>query len=86
VDALFRSAASAFGASAAAVLLTGMGSDGADGCREVKRSGGICIVQDAKTSLIFGMPRAAIESGGATTVLPLQAIGPALESLAGKIA
>jgi two-component system chemotaxis response regulator CheB len=85
VDALFRSAASAFGARAAAVLLTGMGTDGADGCREVKRLGGVCIVQDAKTSLIFGMPRAAIESGGATTVLLLQAIGPALESLAGKI-
>jgi two-component system, chemotaxis family, protein-glutamate methylesterase/glutaminase len=68
VDVLFQSAATAYGSGLLGVLLTGMGRDGADGCVEIVKHGGITIVQDAETSDIFGMPRAAIEQNGATYI------------------
>jgi two-component system chemotaxis response regulator CheB len=76
VDVLFRSAAEAFGPKALAVLLTGMGTDGADGCAAIQTKGGFTIVQDEATSLIFGMPKAAIARGAASIVLPLEKIAP----------
>lgn len=74
VDVLFQSAARSFGRRVVAVLLTGMGTDGASGCVSVLAAGGITVVQDEATSLIFGMPKAAIERGGAKYILPLPAI------------
>jgi chemotaxis response regulator CheB len=71
VDVLFSTASKEFGSRALAVLLTGMGRDGAAGCLEIVNAGGTTIVQDEATSTIFGMPKAAIEAGGASTVLPL---------------
>lgn len=81
VDVLFSSAADNYGRNLLAVLLTGMGRDGADGCLRVKAKGGYTIVQDQATSAIYGMPRAAIEAGAASEVLPLQEIAHRLISI-----
>ena len=58
-----------------------MGNDGVAGLRRIKENGGTTIVQDEKTSVIFGMPRAAIEEGVADQVLPLDEILPAVMRL-----
>jgi two-component system chemotaxis response regulator CheB len=79
-DVLFASLASAAGAGAVAVVLTGMGSDGAEGAAAVRASGGLTIAQDQASSVVYGMPRAAAELG-AERVLPLADIGPALRQL-----
>ena len=50
--------------------MTGMGSDGADGCKQICDNGGWTIVEDKSTCAVFGMPAAAIEAGGAKEVLP----------------
>jgi two-component system chemotaxis response regulator CheB len=81
VDALFTSAADWFGARAIGILLTGMGRDGAEGCRRIHDNGGRTLVQNESTSAIFGMPKAAIEVGGATEVLPLEQIPKRLMAL-----
>ena len=57
-----------------AVLLTGMGTDGAAGLVELHKSGAYTIAQDEASSAVFGMPRAAIERGAARQVLPLEQI------------
>jgi two-component system chemotaxis response regulator CheB len=74
VDVLFRSAARACGENAVGVVLTGMGSDGADGLSEMKRAGARTIAQDEATSVVFGMPREAIARGCVDEVLPLERI------------
>lgn len=71
VDVLFRSAALACSGRLLAVVLTGMGSDGLDGCRAVRAAGGAVYVQDAATSLIWGMPGAVANAGLADKILPL---------------
>ncbi len=78
VDLLFESAASEMGSRTVAVLLTGMGRDGAAGMLAIRRAGGMTIAQDAATSVVYGMPREAVVLGGAELVLPLAEIGPAL--------
>jgi len=78
VDHLFRSAAAAVGRHITAVLLTGMGSDGAEGMRDIKRAGGITIAQNEETCVVFGMPRAAIKLGVVDHVLPLSQIPEAI--------
>ncbi|MBY0522032.1 MAG: chemotaxis-specific protein-glutamate methyltransferase CheB [Gemmataceae bacterium] len=80
---LFESVARVFGAATVAVILTGMGEDGVDGLRGVHRAGGHVIAQDEKTSVIFGMPRAAILAGLAHQVLPLEAVAARLQELVG---
>ncbi len=82
VDVLFRSAARAAGRNAVGVILTGMGDDGARGLLELKESGAATFAQDEKTCVVFGMPREAIERGGAERVLPLGAIADAMLSAA----
>jgi two-component system, chemotaxis family, protein-glutamate methylesterase/glutaminase len=81
VDVLFRSAANCFGKGLISVVLTGMLNDGAQGAGVVNRSGGIVVAQDEATSVVWGMPRAAIETGVVDLVLPLQDIGPAVLKL-----
>jgi len=82
VDVLFASAAAVVADRALAVLLTGMGDDGARGMVELARAGSHTIAQDETTSVVFGMPRAAIEAGGARETLPLPSIGERLRQLA----
>jgi two-component system chemotaxis response regulator CheB len=81
VDVLFESAAAEYGPSAVAILLTGMGRDGAAGLLAVRRAGGVTIAQDEATSIVYGMPREAALLGAADRELPLAAIGPALSLL-----
>lgn len=81
VDVLFRSAAAATRGRLVAALLTGMGFDGAAAMAEMARAGIHTIAQDRASSVIFGMPRAAIEAGSALEVLPIERIGPRLLEL-----
>ena len=74
VDALFLSVAERVGAAAAGILLTGMGSDGAQGLLAMHRAGALTIAQDEATCTVFGMPRAAIALGAAGVIAPLTSI------------
>jgi two-component system chemotaxis response regulator CheB len=81
VDVLFRSAANHAGRNATAIILTGMGKDGAAGMLEMKQAGACTIAQDEATCVVFGMPREAIACGAVEEILPLKqiaarAIGP----------
>jgi two-component system chemotaxis response regulator CheB len=80
-DILFTSAARLFGPASLAVVLTGMGRDGAAGARLVRVAGGRTLIQNKETSTIFGMPQAAIATAGADRVLPLEEIGPAIAEM-----
>ena len=84
VDVLFRSAAAAYGAGALAVVLTGMGSDGLLGCREICEHGGSVLAQDQATSTVWGMPGVVSNAGLAQKVLPLNAIAPEILRLASR--
>jgi two-component system chemotaxis response regulator CheB len=78
VDVLFRSVAQAAGPNAVGVLMTGMGDDGAEGLLEMRRAGAATIAQDEATSVVYGMPRAAMERGAVEDMLPLQRIAGAI--------
>jgi two-component system chemotaxis response regulator CheB len=81
---LFASAAQAFGSSVAAVILTGMGSDGVEGLSAVKAAGGRVLAQDEASSVVYGMPREAVLAGAVDTILPLDAIAPCLVKLVAR--
>jgi two-component system chemotaxis response regulator CheB len=81
---LFRSAAAAYGAGALAVVLTGMGNDGAAGLSDVKRAGGSVIAQDEDSSIVYGMPRAAVATGMVDRVLSVDEIAPAIARQCGR--
>jgi len=81
VDVLFDSVAAAAGSDAIAALLTGMGSDGAQGLLKLKRTGARTIAQDEASSVVFGMPGEAIRLGAADRVLPLNRISGELMAL-----
>ncbi|HVS01895.1 MAG TPA: chemotaxis response regulator protein-glutamate methylesterase [Thermoanaerobaculia bacterium] len=78
VDELFRSAARTVEGGAVSVLLTGMGRDGAEGMLELARAGAFTIAQDEPTSVVYGMPGAAVALQAVREVLPLARIGPRL--------
>ncbi len=82
-DRMMRSLATALGDHTIAVILTGMGRDGADGMRALRLAGGYTIAQDEASSIIFGMPRAAILLGVIDEVLPLDRIAARLVRLIG---
>ncbi len=86
VDVLFRDAAHVYGGAAVAVVLTGMGSDGANGARALVEAGAAVIAQDEATSTVWGMPGAVARAGLAHEILPLGAIAPAIKSLFGSVA
>ena len=78
VDYLFRSAALHFPGRSIAAILTGMGNDGTEGLRLLKRSGCVSIAQDEASCVVFGMPKEAIAAGVVDTVAPLDAIAGAI--------
>ena len=79
---LFRSVATAYGASALGALLTGMGTDGASGLLELRRAGGMTVVQDDATCIVYGMPGEAVRIGAAEQILPPDKIAELICSLA----
>lgn len=81
VDVLFRDAATVLGASALAVVLTGMGSDGTHGAQALVDAGAAVIAQDEPTSTVWGMPGSVVKAGLAREILPLDAIGPAVRHM-----
>jgi two-component system chemotaxis response regulator CheB len=81
VDVLFRSVARTARGRAVGALLTGMGEDGADGLLAMKHAGAATLAQDESTSVVFGMPRAAVRRGAAAEVLPLPEISDAILDL-----
>ncbi len=85
IDQLFRALAAAHRARSIGVQLTGAGSDGALGLRQVKQDGGLVIVQDPNEAEYDGMPRSASEAGAVDLVLPLREISGAIERYCGVV-
>jgi two-component system chemotaxis response regulator CheB len=80
VDVLFNDAAAVFGASALAVVLTGMGSDGTHGAQALVEAGAMVLAQDEATSTVWGMPGSIARAGLAHEILPLERIAPTVKT------
>jgi len=78
VDVFFKSVAKLWPSKGVAVLLTGMGRDGAEGLAALRRAGWYTIAQDEATSVVYGMPKAAKELGAAVDILPIDDVAPAI--------
>ena len=85
VDVLMRSVAENVGANSIGAILTGMGSDGADGLRQMREAGARTLAQDEATCVVFGMPKEAFRSGGAERLVPLPQIAKAIVDLSLEI-
>ena len=85
VNVLMKSVAESAGSNAIGAVLTGMGSDGADGLRAMRDAGARTIAQDEATSVVFGMPKEAYRSGGAERLVPIGQIAKALTDLSQEI-
>lgn len=72
IDCLFESVADLYGKASIGVILTGMGKDGTKGLMKIRSKGGYTIAQDEDSSIVFGMPKAAFESGAAIQVVSLR--------------
>jgi two-component system chemotaxis response regulator CheB len=81
VDPLFSSAATVWGNKALALVLTGMGSDGLRGARDIVAAGGHVLAQDEATSVVWGMPGQVAHAGLCSAVLPFTEIAPRLNQL-----
>lgn len=79
IDTLLFSAAKEYAQNAIGIILTGMGEDGARGLKNIKLMGGLTIAQDRATSVVYGMPKAAIESRAATRILSINEIANEIE-------
>jgi two-component system chemotaxis response regulator CheB len=75
---LLSSAADNYGHNAVGIVLSGMSDDGVEGIKAIKQQGGFTIAQDEKTSVVFGMPKMAIESGCIDYIIPVEKIGEAI--------
>ncbi|MBF0224390.1 MAG: chemotaxis response regulator protein-glutamate methylesterase [Desulfobacterales bacterium] len=84
VDVLFNSIASVYGGNVLTVILTGMGTDGATGVSSIRTKGGYSIIQDEKTSVVWGMPGAVAEAGNADEILPLDVIADRITKIIEK--
>lgn len=80
-DPLFDSIAATFSAAAIGVVLTGMGRDGAQGLHRIRASGGVAVVQDRESSIVYGMPQAALAAAGADHILAISDIAQLIERL-----
>lgn len=83
VDVAMKSLVQPIGMKLAGVILTGMGADGAAGIAHIKQLGGITIAQDQKTSIIYGMPKAAADTGKVDFILPTDRIADKMRELFG---
>lgn len=81
IDVFFNSLAEEEGARVVGVLLTGMGKDGAQGLHRIKEQGGVTIVQDEQSCVVFGMPKAAIAINAVDEILPLPCIPEAISKI-----
>lgn len=86
VDVMFTSVAAAVGPLAVGVIMTGMGHDGSDGVRQIHRHGGMTIAQDEATSIVYGMPKSAFETGCVDRVAPLERIPQAIAEAVARVA
>jgi len=86
VDVLFRSVAQEYGPLATGVLMTGMGSDGAQGLGEIMGAGGHTLAQDKESCAVYGMPRIAVERGYANKIVSLAEMAPYLSFKIGRLA
>jgi two-component system chemotaxis response regulator CheB len=84
VNVLFESVAQSYRAATIGILLTGMGKDGAIGLKKIHDHGGLTIVQDQSSSVVYGMPKAAVELAAVDYILPIDQIGPRLKQLVHK--
>lgn len=83
VDYLFESAAETYGQDLLAIVMTGMGSDGAPGSRKVRQAGGYVLTQDKASSTVYGMPRTVAEQGLSNQTASLEEIAQILEEMTG---
>ncbi len=74
IDVLFHSVAECYSSNTVAVIMTGMGRDGADGMSHINSTGGFTLAQDEATSVVYGMNRVAVESGAVKEIIPLHEI------------
>ena len=81
MDALIETAVEVWPGGIAAVILTGMGRDGAEGCGLVKRKGGCVVAQAAAACAVYGMPKAVVDAGHADAVVPLERVAETILSL-----
>ncbi|GAA5026263.1 chemotaxis response regulator protein-glutamate methylesterase [Marivirga lumbricoides] len=80
IDCLMHSAAKVYGSKMIGVVLTGMGKDGTQGLLEIKKEGGLTLAQDEATSVVFGMPKYAFDTGAAQNLVPIDQMGGYLVS------
>lgn len=86
VDVMFESVSTAVGPLAVGVIMTGMGHDGSNGVRHIKRHGGTTIAQDEATSIVYGMPKAAFQTGCVDRVEPVERIPQAIVEAVNRMA
>jgi two-component system chemotaxis response regulator CheB len=85
VDVLMGSVAESVGANAVGAILTGMGSDGADGMKQMRDAGARTLAQDEASCVVFGMPKQAHQNGGAERLVPLDRIARTLTELSQEL-
>jgi two-component system chemotaxis response regulator CheB len=81
VDVLFRSVAETYGGHVLSAIMTGMGSDGANGVKALKAKGAYCLTQSATTCVVYGMPRAVDEARLSDESIPLEQLGNRMATL-----